>query len=149
MAILVGVSEAEKTNPVVRVAYELAVARDEHLFVLHVITEEAAVSRVDSVKAVGEFPGQTFVQEADSAARYAEAILGVALPEYEFDRVDAIGRVGDPAMELFDAAHELEATYLVIGTSAPAEKPEEDAPGSVTRTILANAELPVITVHDA
>lgn len=147
MSILAAISEEHESSSVVPVGYDLAEAFDEELHVLHVVPEEEYEAHREAIVQLPDFSVHSFSQEADSAARFAKAVVENSLGDYDRDRVETVGRVGDPADEVGAVARELDARYVVIGgrKRSPTGKAIF---GSQTQSILLNADRPVVTVME-
>lgn len=147
MSILAAIGEEREASPVVSIGYDLAEAFDEQLHVLHVVPEEEYEAHREAITQLSEFSEHSFTQEADSAARFAKAVLQNTIEEYDTDRVETVGRVGDPVEEVHAVADDLEASYVVIGgrKRSPTGKAIF---GSRTQSILLNADRPVVTVME-
>lgn len=147
MSILVAISEEHEASPVIPVGYDLAQAFDEQLHVLHVVPEDEYEAHREAIVRLPDVSVHSFSQEADSAARFAREVLENSLEDFDFDRVETVGRVGDPADQVHAVAEDLDASYVVIGgrKRSPTGKAIF---GSQTQSILLNADRPVVTVME-
>lgn len=147
MTVLAAIGEERSENPVVSVAYDLAVAHGDDLVVLHVVpTEDFEEYQASMKESVADFD-YSFTQEEDSAARFAREVVEVTLGEFDPDVVSPMGRVGDPVDQILSVSEEIDARYLVIGgrRRSPTGKAIF---GSATQSILLNASVPVTTVME-
>lgn len=165
MPILTAIDDADASSRTLEVGYELAQDCDEELIVLHVMPQEAFdefqnATRDDTVRTGVD--GVTYERQSgassaggSSGKRYtvedgqqnAENVATRLIEETLDTRagVTARGRVGDPVKEILDEAARSDARYLVIGgrKRTPVGKAIF---GSITQSILLNAELPVLAV---
>ena len=138
MTIVAAVDADDRPDRVVTVGKEMADAFGDDLVVLHVVTEAEFERR----RADREY----FVdQAAHDAARSAGWVVSGTLDDDE--DVQTEGRVGEPADEIRQFAEENDARFVVIGgrKRTPVGKAVF---GSVTQSILLNADAPVVTVMD-
>lgn len=138
MTIVAAVDAEGRPDRVVTVGKEMADAFGEALAVLHVVTE----AEFDRRRADREY----FVdQAAQDAARTAAWVADGTLADTEGVRSE--GRVGEPAEEIRAFADEEDARFVVIGgrRRTPVGKAVF---GSVTQSVLLNADAPVVTVMD-
>ena len=138
MTIVAAVDADDRPDRVVTVGKEMADAFGDDLVVLHVVTEAEFERR----RADREY----FVdQAAQDAARSAGWVVSGTLDDGE--DVQTEGRVGEPADEIRRFAEENDARFVVIGgrKRTPVGKAVF---GSVTQSILLNADAPVVTVMD-
>ncbi|WP_255195328.1 universal stress protein [Halorarius litoreus] len=137
--ILVPVDDAETMTRVFEHAAEIAGPRDATVHVLHVVDKRAFLTldddMKDEVEAELDQQGETTV--AAAADWFAEA--GVA--------VETTCRSGDPADEILAFAADIEADLVVMGTRQVDY--QQAMLGSVSRTVTANADAPVLTVDVA
>lgn len=149
MTIMAAVGEEHGTSAVVKVAYDLGVAFDEDVVVLHVIPEDEAEAHLEEIHSVTEFQHMSFSHEEDRAASFAEVVVDNTLDDYDRDRVSTIGRIGAPADTILSVADsgEYDIRYLVIGgrKRSPVGKALF---GSVTQEILLGTEKPVMTIME-
>lgn len=147
MSILAAISEEHEASPVVSTGYDLAEAFDEQLHVLHVVPEEEYEAHREAIVQLPDFSVHSFTQEADSAARFAKAVVENTLGDYDTDRVETVGRVGDPVDHVHAVTQDIDARYVVIGgrKRSPTGKAIF---GSQTQSILLNADRPVVTVME-
>lgn len=138
MAIVAAVDGDTRPDRVVTVGHELAETFGEELVVLHVMPE-------------GEFDRRSeereyFVdQAAEDASKTARWVVRGTLDDE--DGVVLQGRVGEPVDEILAEAEERDARFLVLGgrKRTPVGKAVF---GSVTQSVMLNAELPVVAVLD-
>ncbi|MGM0592424.1 MAG: universal stress protein [Halobacteriota archaeon] len=137
MVILAAIDGDDLSGSVVSVGNDLAVAHDESLVVLYVMSNEEAEERTDTRP---EYYLDDAIADAEA---FAESLVKDALGDG--GDVEVVGRVGDPVETLLAEANELDPRYLVIGgrKRTPAGKALF---GDVTQSILLSAERPVVTV---
>lgn len=137
MTVLAAVDDEGNSDGLLGTARRLATAFDDDLVVLHVMTDR----RFNELQ---ENRDNYFVDEATGEATdIAEAEAGSVLDG--FDAVEYRGRVGDPVESIIEAADDLDARYVVLGgrRRTPVGKVVF---GSVTQSVLLNADRPVVTV---
>jgi len=139
MTILAAVDGEYDEDPVVRTGFDLATAHDEPLVVIHVMTNEEFADRQDSTP---DYYLENAEETARSLARrITRGTLG-AIGDTEFR-----GEVGPAAETIIDIAHEIEASYVVVG--GPRRSPVGKALfGSTAQTVLMDAERPVVSVKE-
>lgn len=145
MSILIAVGGGERDSAVVSVGKDLVEAYDDELVAFHVMTDQEFQTRTNSS------PDYYKDKAVDDAAAKAQNILEDALNGENIHRRDNIlveGAVGDPATEILEKATQLDARYVVIGgrKRTPVGKALF---GSVTQSVLLNADRPVTTVTEA
>ena len=139
MSVVVGVDpEVTPERALVR-GRELADAHDGDLHVVHVLGQSEVSGVEEPGGADAGRPGERD-RLRETAAETAASVAADVLEEYE-----AVGRVGNPAEELVRHAREVDAEYLVVGgrRRSPAGKALF---GSVTQSVLLNAERPVVAI---
>lgn len=145
MTILTAIDETLGASPVVQVGNDLAAAYDDSLVVLHVIPEDISALTYNHESLQLE-PGMDRSEKESHAAAFAEEVAESSLGASDRSHVRVKGRVGPAIGEIFAAAEEYDARYLVIGgrQRSPAGKAVF---GSTTQLILLRAERPVMTVR--
>lgn len=143
MTILTAIGEELSSNKILEVGYDLATTYDEQLVVLHVIPKEEFNSHKSAVK---DSPGaETFTisREAESAAEIARKAVHESLDEYDFDRIEPRGSVGDPTEKILSEVDRSDPQFLVIGGKqrSPVGKAIF---GSTAQSLLLNASCPVV-----
>jgi nucleotide-binding universal stress UspA family protein len=163
MAILAAVDGEHVPSETVTVAYDLAQDLGDELVVVHVLSQELFESMQE--RGDGTFglpptllaPEITYgddTRETDDDGRYtaedaqndarevAQRVVENTLDEWS--DITSLGRVGEPAAQILNESDRLDARYLVIGgrRRTPVGKAVF---GSITQSILLNAELPVVT----
>lgn len=148
MTILVAVGEKSTSNALIETAHELAAAFGDELEVLHVIPREEAEEHFRTLRSIPEFRDMSLSVEEERAEEVARRLVDDALPEYDNDAVRSVGRIGDPAESILSVADAHDARYVVVGGKkrSPAGKALF---GSVTQSVLLNAEVPTVTVMDS
>lgn len=138
MVIVAAISDFEQSNDIAIQADELAQAFDDELHLVHVIEETEYTRLVE--KQSGTRKTDTKSVEDTAAARAAEGLDEIIAADHE-----VVGRVGPPGTKVVEYVNEVDARYLVVGGRA--RSPVGKALfGSVTQSILLNAEMPVVTV---
>ena len=145
MTILAAVGEKHRSHDLVRTAYQLAEAYDDDLVVLHVIPQNESEAHFEELRKIHEFEDMPLTVEVGRAEDVARTIYREALADHDRDRVRPEGLVGDPTESILRAADKLDARYVVIGgrKRSPTGKAVF---GSVTQSVLLNAEVPTVTV---
>jgi nucleotide-binding universal stress UspA family protein len=132
MAILTAIDRDPGCKGVVETAYDLATSMDKELVILHVVPEdgdeEAAREEVEGI--------------VTSVLGSLEGVDLRIMPE-QTRRDLPTGRV---ANHILQVAEEIQPDYIVIG-SRKRTKLGKILLGSVSRLILSNAEVPVVTVE--
>lgn len=138
MAIVAAVDRSEQGRRVVEEARTLADAFGDELHVVHVLGQSEFVDlERTNVEQTGQAVEMDRVKEvaADIAAESADGT----------DDAVMVGLVGDAADEIVRYSSEHDARYVVIGgrKRSPVGKAIF---GSVTQSVLLNADRPVVTV---
>ncbi|ADJ13860.1 universal stress protein [Halalkalicoccus jeotgali] len=138
MVIVAAISDSDQSREIAARADELARAFDDRLHLVHV-TEETEYTRIVE-KQSGTRETDTGSVEDNAAGRAAEGLDEVVSADYE-----VVGRVGNPGKKVVEYAAEVDARYIVIGgrSRSPVGKALF---GSVTQSILLNADRPVVTL---
>ena len=156
MVILAAV-DRDAADRIVEVGHDLATDGGEQLVVLHVMTRERFDDLQETEGPVSSGAYSTRRSERQSGrggSRYnledgRHDAEGIALEAVDVLGADADvrteGAVGEPVEEILAAANEHDARYLVIGgrKRSPVGKAIF---GSVTQSVLLNADRPVVTV---
>jgi nucleotide-binding universal stress UspA family protein len=139
MTILAAVDGEYDEDPVVRTGFDLATAHDEPLVVIHVMTNEEFADRQDST------PGYYLENAEETARSLARRVTRGTLGA--IGKTGFRGEVGPPAETIIDVAHEIDASYVVVG--GPRRSPVGKALfGSTAQTVLMDAERPVVSVKE-
>jgi nucleotide-binding universal stress UspA family protein len=147
MVILAAVGEERDPTRIIETGHELATAFGDELQVLHVLPEEKAEDHFESIREIDEFSDYSFSIEVDRAEDIAEQFIEGALGKTPSGTVTGIGRVGDPTQEILEAIESLEPRYVVLGGKS--RSPTGKALfGSVTQSVILNADRPVVTVME-
>ena len=145
MVILAAVGEKRDQDRVIGQAADLATAYGDDLQVLHVIPEDEADSHLEELRSIDEFSDVSFTAEESRAREVARTMAGTALGETDPANVEPVGRIGDPASTIVAEADAVGPRYLVV--SGRKRSPTGKAIfGSVTQSVILNAECPVVTV---
>jgi nucleotide-binding universal stress UspA family protein len=141
MTILAAVDGDAKPDRVVTVGEDLAEAYDEQLLVVHVLPEEEFEKRNQSKRRE-----QYTIEDAQRDAQ-ATAKRVVEATTDRFGRIETHGLVGEVVTELNNEVDRTDARYLVIGgrKRTPVGKALF---GSVTQSVLLEADVPVVAVMD-
>ena len=138
MTIVAAIDRSERGEAIVAEAAELAEAFDEELHVVHVLNQSEFVElERTSVQESGKAIDMDRIREiaADIATEAAENVT---------DDFTAVGLVGDAADEIVRYSDDHEARYIVI--SGRKRSPVGKALfGSVTQSVLLDADRPVVT----
>lgn len=147
MGILTAVGEKHSPDRIIEVGYELASAYDDDLAVLHVIPRGDAGAHLDQLRKIPELKDISISAETGRAREVARRMIKSASGSYESADVTPGGRVGDPTEEIMSLATRRNPRYLVIGgrKRSPAGKAVF---GSVTQSVLLEANWPVVTVME-
>lgn len=153
MPIVAAVDRSERAETVVRQARDLAEAYDLSVHVVHV--GEADVSRVpegvntgmvDDISGPEDLGESSLPHEEIQDARERATSIAVEVAErYDIDETNAVGLVGDPASQLLRYGDEVDAEYLVVSTRKRS-RVGKALFGSVTQSLLLNADRPVVVV---
>ncbi|ARS90113.1 universal stress protein [Natrarchaeobaculum aegyptiacum] len=138
MAIVAAVDRSARAADAVEEAERLAEAFDDPVHVVHVLTRSEFVDMGRT--AAEEVGGSISMDEVKAAARAvaAEAAADLTVP------TEAVGLVGDPADAILEYADEHDARYVVV--AGRRRSPTGKAVfGSVTQSVLLNADCPVVT----
>lgn len=145
MVILAAVGEKRDQEQVISQAHDLATAYGDDLQVLHVIPRDEADSHLEELQSIDEFSDVSFTVEESRARDVARTMAETALDRAALATVEPVGRVGDPANTIIAEADAVDPRYLVVGgrKRSPTGKALF---GSVTQSVILNAECPVVTV---
>lgn len=136
--IVAAVDRSEQASRVAAEAKELADSFDEPLHLVHVLSsEEFGDIEMDSVDKTGQ------AMDPDEVEKIASEIAADSASEsYEYT---AVGLIGDVSAKIIGYAAEHDARYIVMGgrKRSPIGKAIF---GSVTQSVLLNANRPVLTV---
>lgn len=166
MVILAPVDGEAVPDDVVRVGYELANAYDDELVVMHVMPQEYFQERRE--RTTQDTKGTVLAPEVDydsgserddnsdenaltidedgepNATSIARDVVRETLEEYS--GVSFQGRVGEPGQAILEEADRRDARHIVVGGQdrTPVGKAVF---GSITQTVLLNADRPVTKVN--
>jgi nucleotide-binding universal stress UspA family protein len=137
--ILVPIDDAETMTQVFEHAAEIAGPRDATVHLLHVVDKRAFLTLDDAMKDDVE----------TELVAQGEATLASAVDWFDGSgvAVETICRSGDPADEIIAYADEIDTDLVVMGTRQ--NDYQHSMLGSVSRTVTANAGVPVLTVDVA
>jgi nucleotide-binding universal stress UspA family protein len=137
--ILVPIDDAETMTQVFEHAAEIAGPRDATVYLLHVVDKRAFLTLDDAMK--DDVETELTAQGEATLASAADWFDGSGVP------AETVCRSGDPADEIIAYADEIDADLVVMGNR---QKDYQQAMlGSVSRTVSANAGVPVLTVDVA
>ncbi|EMA39120.1 universal stress protein [Halobiforma nitratireducens] len=145
MPVIAAVDQSERATTVVKRAAELAERYDAELHVVHVgdptidfteVSEEALRNREDD--AVHDLVESVQADAADIAKQIGRDVEGV-------DEFEAVGLVGDPAEVIRSYATEQNADYIVV-SGRKRRALGQALFGSVSQSLLLNADRPVVSV---
>ena len=145
MVILATVDGTKQDDPTVRTGYEMAQAFETRLYLLHVIPDEEFEQHLEEVVPAEHRGDYSFTQAEGAASRLARDVLESSLTVFESERVETIGRVGQPVVQIEDVAEDVGANYLVID-GRKRSTISKAVFGDTAQQILHSAELPVVTV---
>lgn len=146
MTILTAVGEELQSNKVLEVGYDLATAHDEQLVVLHIIPRRDFNEHKAAIEGTPESDSFTISREEQSAAEIARQAVHDSLDEYDSDRIETQGRIGDPTDKILSEVEQRDPRYLVIGGKkrSPVGKALF---GSTVQSVLLNATCPVVLTN--
>lgn len=138
MTIVAAVDRSDRAGKIVEEAAELAEAFDDELHVVHVLNQAEFVElERTSVEESGQAIEMDRIREiaSDIAAEAADGVTEDFTP---------VGLVGDASDEIVRYSNDQDARYIVI--SGRKRSPVGKALfGSVTQSVLLDAERPVVT----
>ncbi|WP_440767064.1 universal stress protein [Natronorubrum sp. DTA7] len=140
MVVVTAIDGEEGSDQVLSEGWKLAERFDEPL---HVVFVYEGADHQYLIKKSLDFDGSITSEQATELAEriVAEAAEGVT------DEYEAIGRTGNASAEILDYANDVDASYVVVGgrSRTPVGKALF---GSVTQSVLLDAECPVLAVMD-
>ncbi|CQH64128.1 UspA domain protein (plasmid) [Halobacterium hubeiense] len=143
MTILTAVGQELESNEILELGYELATAYDEQLRVLHVIPKEDFNEHKAALEGTPASESFTISREEQSAAEIARQAVHESLDEYDSDRVETQGRIGDPTDKILAEVDRTDPRYLVIGGKGKSPVGKVIF-GSTAQSVLLNASCPVV-----
>ncbi|MFB6170821.1 MAG: universal stress protein [Haloarculaceae archaeon] len=144
MVILAAIADLDRSEQVVRIAYDLAERYDDTLVALHVVPQEDYDEHKRAIERLPDFTDFSLTQEAESAESFARQFVAGTLDSYDEERVDARGRVGHVATEILGEAERIDPRFLVI--SGRRRSPTGKVIfGNTAQEILLGADCPVVT----
>lgn len=146
MTILAAIGEELHSDEILEVGYDLATTYDERLVVLHVIPKEDFNGHEAAIKGTPAYDNFAISQEEQSGAEIARQAVHESLEEYDPDRIETRGSVGNPADKILAEVEYSDPRYLVIGGKqrSPVGKAIF---GSTAQNILLNASCPVVSTR--
>lgn len=147
MTILTAVGKELHSNEPIEIGYDLATTYDEQLVVLHVIPKEDFNKHKEAVKGTPAYDNFAISMEEQSGAEVARQAVHESLDDYDMDRIETKGRVGDPATKILAEVEYSNPTYLVIG-GQPRSPVGKAVFGSTAQRLLLNASCPVVSAID-
>ncbi|WP_411964361.1 universal stress protein [Haloferax sp. YSMS24] len=131
--ILVPIDGSDSMTPIVEDAAEFAATREASVYLLYVVDKRAfltlAQERQDEVCEELEAKGSDALETARATMEEYGVEANVTL------------RHGDPADEILDYAHEIDADLIAMGTHA---RFEDNILGSVSRSVVIESDIPVL-----
>ncbi|WP_435197321.1 universal stress protein [Natronomonas sp. EA1] len=147
MTILTAVGKELHSNDPIKIGYELATTYDEQLVVLHVIPKADFAKHKKAVKGTPAYDDFAISMEEQSGAEVARKAVHESLDDYDMDRIETKGRVGDPAKKVLAEVEYSDPRYLVIG-GRPRSPVGKAVFGSTAQRLLLNASCPVVSAMD-
>lgn len=145
MTIVTAVPNDDRAELILQTGYDLANAYDDPMTVLHLISKSQIVAQQQSVRSFDDIEQGPISQEVERIEREIEARLDAIDVERPLDGVNILVRVGDPDDGILQTGKNLDARYIVIGGQK--RSPTGKAVfGSITQSILLNADRPIVTV---
>jgi nucleotide-binding universal stress UspA family protein len=144
MVILAAVSTVREPDTVIETGYDLAVTYGDDLHVLYVMPDELFEERQSEARS-GDNQNYFLDNAVSEAEDRALNVVEATLTDYDTDRVNPHGEVGDPTEMVLALADDLDARYIVIGgrKRTPVGKALF---GSTTQSLLLQASRPIVTV---
>lgn len=140
MVIIAAVDRSDRAANVVREAEALATAFDEPVHVIHILSSSEFVNLGRTNAEEGDPIQMDDIREA-AADVAADAAGDLDIP------FKTVGLIGDAAPQVVDYATEQNARYIVV--AGRIRSPTGKAIfGSVTQSILLNADCPVVSTID-
>ena len=146
MTILTAISGDDDVDKLIQIGLEISEGLDLQLAVVHVASADDFESYREEMENVPGMSEYSIEQREDNATRTAERLVDTAVPKDSIpEDILYLGKVGEPTDEVLVAAEETDARYLVIGgrKRSPTGKAVF---GSVSQSILLNAEIPTISI---
>lgn len=128
-----------------RIVREGRKTADAHGLPLHVVHTLSEADFRDLERASYETSGQTL--DMEQIKSLATTIAEEAVAEAGVDVDEIVGLVGKPSQRVLEYADSVDADYVVVG-GRKRSSVGKVLFGSVTQSILLNAECPVITVME-
>lgn len=139
MPIVAAVDRSERSQSVLERARDLAEKYGVELHVLHV-GPHPGITTIEG-------PFATVNEEKEAREKAFEIASEAAEFVEDYQDVEIVGLIGDPAEEILNYSREHDAEYIV--TTGRKQSPLGQAVfGSVTQSLLLNADRPIVaTVH--
>jgi nucleotide-binding universal stress UspA family protein len=142
--ILAAVDLSPMAAEVIREAANLAQLNDAVVSVIHVLSEHDAQAMLQSHAQRNIEHSHDWTQPEERADAIAEQ-AAYALKEYGV-RYESFGFIGDAPLKILDEAQVQNAEIIVIGFHGLHGLGKVRALGSVSRTVMENADCPVLIV---
>jgi len=147
MAIVAAIDSSERAPAVIEQAHDLCQAYDVALHIVHAADPTGDFRRdLGDVSAESLNTGASTEQTLDRVRAKATEVAAKAASDVDnLDEYEAVGLVGDPPTVIKEYAAEHDAEYIVV--SGRQRHPLGQALfGSVTQSLLLNADRPVVAV---
>ncbi|WP_338739998.1 universal stress protein [Haloplanus salilacus] len=141
--VIVAAVDRSGGERVVEQAREMA---DAHGLPLHVVHTLAESELRDLERASFDATGESIDMERIEGL--AEEIAADAVEEATVEADEVVGLVGKPSQRILEYAEDVDASYIVVG-GRKRSSVGKVLFGSVTQSILLNADCPVLTVMGA
>lgn len=131
--ILVPIDGSDSMTPIVEDAAEFAATREASVYLLYVVDKRAFLTLAQERQ-------EEVSEELEAKGSDALETARATMDEYGVD-ANVTLRHGDPADEILDYAHEIDADLIAMGTHA---RFEDNILGSVSRSVVIESDIPVL-----